>query len=81
MLASLPRRVRRGQWPRSRPEAACLLTLAIYTGPDTYSIDHYLEQKVSWWWKLAEFGRPVQQQAAPMALTPAAPVAEPAGRP
>jgi hypothetical protein len=39
-----------------------------------------LEQKVSWWWKLAEFGRPVQQQAAPMALTPAAASPVPNGR-
>jgi uncharacterized membrane protein YphA (DoxX/SURF4 family) len=41
---------------------ACLLTLAVYTGPDTFSVDHYLEKKISWWWKLAEFGRPVQAQ-------------------
>ena len=40
----------------------CLLTLAVYTGPDTFSVDHYLEKKISWWWKLAEFGRPVQAQ-------------------
>ena len=59
----------------------CLLTLAIYTGPDTYSIDHYLEKKVSWWWKLAEFGRPAQQQAVPVALSPSVPAAVPAGRP
>jgi uncharacterized membrane protein YphA (DoxX/SURF4 family) len=36
----------------------CLLTLAVYTGPDTYSVDHYLEKKISWWWKVAEFGPP-----------------------
>ena len=59
----------------------CLLTLAIYTGPDTYSIDHYLEKKVFWWWKLAEFGRPAQQQAVPVALSPSVPAAVPAGRP
>jgi uncharacterized membrane protein YphA (DoxX/SURF4 family) len=54
----------------------CLLTLAIYTGPDTYSVDHYLEKRISWWWKVAEFGRPVQQQPAPVApVIPVAPVA------
>jgi uncharacterized membrane protein YphA (DoxX/SURF4 family) len=49
----------------------CLLTLAAYTGPDTYSVDHYLEKKSSWWAKVAEIGRPVQQQ--PAAVTPAIP--------
>src|SRR5580658_5098582 len=53
----------------------CLLTLSAYTGPDTYSVDHYLERKISWWWKIAEFGRPVQQQLAPVVLVPVVPVA------
>jgi uncharacterized membrane protein YphA (DoxX/SURF4 family) len=56
----------------------CLLTLAAYTGPDTYSVDHYLERKISWWWTIAEFGRrPVQQQlvpAIPVAVAPIVPV-------
>ena len=43
----------------------CLLTLSAYTGPDTYSVDHFLETKISWWWKVAEFGRPVQEQLVP----------------
>src|SRR5580700_9501153 len=73
----------------------CLLTLAAYTGPDTYSIDHYLERKISWWWKIAEMGRPAQQLPIPVSPVPAAtipvpplpvtangtrPAAEPAGR-
>ena len=52
----------------------CLLTLSAYTGPDTYSVDHYLERKISWWWKIAEFGRPVQQQPVPVVPVPAVPV-------
>jgi uncharacterized membrane protein YphA (DoxX/SURF4 family) len=47
----------------------CLLTLSAYTGPDTYSVDHYLEKKISWWWRVAEFGRPVHGQRAPVAVT------------
>src|SRR6204780_5658342 len=48
----------------------CLLTLSAYTGPDTYSVDHYLEKKISWWWKIAEFDRPVQQQPVPAVPVP-----------
>jgi hypothetical protein len=65
----------------------CLLTLSIYTGPDTYSVDHYLEQRISWWWKVAEFGHPVQARPTPVVpvVTAAAngvarPAPEPAGR-
>lgn len=69
----------------------CLLTLAAYTGPDTYSVDHYLEKKISWWWKIAEIGRPAQEQPvlitptitplpiAPLPRTPEPAHAEPAG--
>jgi uncharacterized membrane protein YphA (DoxX/SURF4 family) len=53
----------------------CLLTLSIYTGPDIYSVDYYLGKKISWWWKVAEFGRPVQQQLAPVVPDLAVPVA------
>jgi uncharacterized membrane protein YphA (DoxX/SURF4 family) len=57
----------------------CLLTLAAYTGPDTYSVDHFLERKISWWWRVAEIGRPVQ--APPVAGTPGSPVAPPTSPP
>jgi len=69
----------------------CLLTLAAYTGPDTYSVDHYLEKKISWWWKIAEIGRLAQEQPvlatptirplpiAPLPRTPEPTHAEPAG--
>jgi uncharacterized membrane protein YphA (DoxX/SURF4 family) len=52
----------------------CLLTLAAYTGTDRYSVDYYLEQKISWWHKIAELGRPVQEQPVPVAVVPAEPV-------
>jgi nitrite reductase (NO-forming) len=51
-----------------------LLTLMAYTGPARYSVDYYLEQKISWWWKVAEVGRPVQNQPVheqPVLATPA----------
>ena len=49
----------------------CLLTLAAYTGTDRYSVDYYLEQKISWWHKIAEVGHPVQEQLVPAAVVPA----------
>jgi uncharacterized membrane protein YphA (DoxX/SURF4 family) len=49
----------------------CLLTLAAYTGTDRYSVDYYLEQKFSWWSRVAEVGHPVQEQPVPAAAVPA----------
>ena len=37
-----------------------LLTLCYYVGSSRYSVDYYLEKRISWWWKVAEFGRPAQ---------------------
>lgn len=51
----------------------CLLTLAAYTGTDRYSVDYYLEQKISWWHKVAEVGHLVQEQPVPAATVPAEP--------
>jgi len=45
---------------------AALLALSYYAGPSRYSADYYLEQKISWWWRVAEMRRPV-----PAAVTPA----------
>ena len=56
----------------------CLLTLAVYTGPDICSVDHYLEKKISWWWKVAEFGSPEKQQPVPVAAAPAPAIPVPA---
>jgi hypothetical protein len=33
-------------------------------GPARYSADYYLEQKISWWWRVAELRRPVPAVAA-----------------
>jgi nitrite reductase (NO-forming) len=35
-----------------------LLALSYYNGPARYSADHYLEQRIGWWWRLAEVRRP-----------------------
>jgi len=40
-----------------------LLALSAYAGPARYSADYYIEQKVSWWWKLAEIRRPIPADA------------------
>ena len=47
---------------------AFLLIVNYYAGPARYSVDYYLEQRYSWWWKLAEMRRPtsVEPAAAPM---------------
>jgi nitrite reductase (NO-forming) len=53
-----------------------LLALMAYTGPARYSVDYYLEQKISWWWKVAEIRRPVQDApATAAAATTAGPAA------
>jgi len=36
-----------------------LLALSYYAGPARYSVDYYLEHRLSWWWKVAEMRRPV----------------------
>ena len=37
---------------------AGLLALSFYAGPARYSVDFYLEKKISWWWRVAEMRRP-----------------------
>jgi nitrite reductase (NO-forming) len=41
-----------------------LLVVAYYAGTSRYSVDYHIEKRVSWWWKVAEVGRP-----APIAPT------------
>jgi uncharacterized membrane protein YphA (DoxX/SURF4 family) len=43
-----------------------LLALSYYTGPARFSLDYYLESRVSWWWRVAETRRP----ATPAAMQP-----------
>ena len=35
-----------------------LLALSYYAGTARYSIDYYLENRISWWWRVAEMRRP-----------------------
>ena len=35
-----------------------LLALNYYGGPARYSLDRYLEKRISWWWRVAEMSRP-----------------------
>ncbi|MDQ6726825.1 MAG: DoxX family protein [Actinomycetota bacterium] len=35
-----------------------LLALSAYTGPARYTVDYWLEGRISWWWRLAEVRRP-----------------------
>jgi nitrite reductase (NO-forming) len=41
---------------------AALLALSYYAGPAHYSVDYYLERKISWWWRIAEMRRPAGAQ-------------------
>jgi uncharacterized membrane protein YphA (DoxX/SURF4 family) len=54
-----------------------LLGLMAYTGPARYSVDYYLEQRISWWSKIAEIRPPLRQQplAASVPVQPVIPVA------
>lgn len=57
-----------------------LLALSYYAGPARYSVDCYLEQRISWWWKVAELRRPTPAElplpvSQPSDLAPAEPVA------
>jgi nitrite reductase (NO-forming) len=52
---------------------AGLLTLSYYAGPARYSADYYLEEKVSWWWKVAETRRPAPAEVPAQASVSAAP--------
>jgi nitrite reductase (NO-forming) len=63
--------------------AASLLVLQLQCGTDRYSVDYYLEKKVSWWHWVAEFGahnHPVREKrSAPAAAPPPARSATTAG--
>jgi nitrite reductase (NO-forming) len=62
---------------------AGLLALSYYAGPARYSADYYIEQQISWWWRIAEMRRPASAQ--PPARTLQIPAqrtgGEPASRP
>ena len=50
-----------------------LLALMAYAGTARYSVDYYLEKKISWWWKVAEIGHPASNVPAPAVPAFAAP--------
>ena len=56
---------------------AGLLALGYYAGPARYSADYHIEQKVSWWWRVAEMRRPVPVEALAAGVAPAAEAATP----
>jgi uncharacterized membrane protein YphA (DoxX/SURF4 family) len=47
-----------------------LLALCYYAGPSRYSVDYYIEQRISWWRKVAEIGRPAPIAPTPSTVTP-----------
>jgi nitrite reductase (NO-forming) len=58
--------------------ALSLLVLSLQCGPSRYSVDYWIEQRVSWWHWVAEFGAhwhpaPGEQEAAPLAPPPLTP--------
>jgi uncharacterized membrane protein YphA (DoxX/SURF4 family) len=55
-----------------------LLALSAYAGPARFSVDYYLEKRISWWWRVAEVRRPVAVSTGPVA---GAPANTPAARP
>jgi nitrite reductase (NO-forming) len=50
-----------------------LLALSAYAGPARYSVDYYLEKHISWWWKVAEVGRPASSASTIPEVTPVTP--------
>jgi uncharacterized membrane protein YphA (DoxX/SURF4 family) len=52
-----------------------LLALSAYAGPARYSVDYYLEKRISWWWRVAEVGRPAAAESTPTEASPLTPPA------
>jgi len=48
--------------------AISLLVLSLQCGRSRYSVDYYIEKKVSWWHWVAEFG--AHNHPAPVVRTP-----------
>lgn len=45
-----------------------LLALSYYAGPSRYSVDYYLEKRISWWWRVAEMRRPLSEPSTVSAV-------------
>ena len=41
---------------------SALLALSYYAGPARFSVDYYLEPRISWWWRVAEMRQPVARE-------------------
>ena len=57
-----------------------LLLLNYYEGTSRYSVDYYVEKKISWWWRIAEMRRPASAPEPALASAPLA-AAVPAAAP
>ena len=51
---------------------AGLLALSYYAGVARYSVDYYLEKRISWWWRVAEMRRPEPVEPVAAAAEPPA---------
>ena len=49
---------------------AALLAFSYYTVPSRLTLDYYLEQRISWWWRVAEVRRPATIPPRSPARTP-----------
>jgi nitrite reductase (NO-forming) len=47
---------------------AGLLALSYYAGAARYSADYYLENKIGWWWRIAEVRRPTLTRVRPSSV-------------
>ncbi len=50
-----------------------LLALSYYAGPSPYSVDYYLDRRLSWWWRVAEVGHPKRSGSKLPAAQPVPP--------
>ena len=55
---------------------AALLLFSYYTGPSSHTVDYYLEQRISWWHRIAEV-EPKHRRTARLAGAPDASAASP----
>ena len=39
----------------------CLIALSYYAGVARFSVDYYMEHRITWWWKLAEMRHPMDK--------------------
>ena len=39
----------------------CLMALSYYAGVSRFSVDYYLEHRITWWWRVAEMRRPMDK--------------------